>query len=334
MKVGRSMLKYVGKRLAYMIGVFFIVSIIMFGLFNMIPGDRALAQVQGLQGKVTAEQFEVAYQNARAALGLDSPIPIRYVKWMGNILRGNLGYSSFYRADVLEVMKAPMRNTIFINLFVTLAALIISIPLGIWCAVKKFSKFDNAIQVISIVGYSIPTFIIGLIAMFFFCVKLGWFPLSGMGTPNFQGTQFEAFLDSLHYVGLPVIVMTLASIGGMIRYVRAAMIEALRMDYVRTARAKGLKEKVVIYSHAWRNALLSVITLIIGWFMTIFMGSIIVESMFQLNGLGQLYYKGLMNQDYDVALAINMMYCVITLVGNLIIDLSYGLVDPRVRINK
>lgn len=120
----------------------------------------------------------------------------------------------------------------------------------------------------------------------------------------------------------------------MTRYVRAAMIDALSMDYIRTARAKGLKEKVVIYSHAWRNALLSVVTLIIGWFMSIFMGSIIIENVFQINGIGQMYYKGLMNQDYDVALAIQMLYCVITLISNLITDLSYGLVDPRVRINK
>ena len=120
----------------------------------------------------------------------------------------------------------------------------------------------------------------------------------------------------------------------MTRYVRAAMIDALSMDYIRTARAKGLREKVVIYSHAWRNALLSVVTLIIGWFMSVFMGSIIIEQMFQLNGIGQMYYKGLMNQDYDLALAIQMLYCVITLISNLITDLSYGIVDPRVRVNK
>lgn len=334
MKVGRSMLKYVGKRLVYMIGVFFVVSVIMFGLFNSIPGDRALSQVQSLKGKVTDEQFQLAYEKARDSLGLDDPIPERYVKWMGNILTGNLGYSTFYRNEVLNVIKEPLRNTIFINIFVTLLALAITIPLGIHCAVKKYSKFDNAVQVFTIVGYSVPIYIIGLVCMFFFSVKLGWFPLSGMNTPNFKGTKMAAFFDTLHYIALPVIVMTIASLGGMTRYVRAAMIDALRMDYIRTARAKGLKEKVVIYSHAWRNALLSVITLIIGWFMSIFMGSIITETMFQLNGIGNLYYKGLMNQDYDVALAINMMYCVITLVGNLIIDLSYGIVDPRVRVNK
>lgn len=129
-------------------------------------------------------------------------------------------------------------------------------------------------------------------------------------------------LDRLHYLALPVIVMTVAALGSMTRYVRAAMIDALRMDYIRTARAKGLKEKVVIYSHAWRNALLPVITLIISWFMSIFMGSIVIEQIFQLNGIGKMYYVGLMNQDYDMALAVNMLYCIITLLSNLITDLA------------
>ena len=130
------------------------------------------------------------------------------------------------------------------------------------------------------------------------------------------------------------LIFKIAALGSMTRYVRAAMIDALRMDYIRTARAKGLKEKVVIYSHAWRNALLPVITLIISWFMSIFMGSIVIEQIFQLNGIGKMYYVGLMNQDYDMALAVNMLYCIITLLSNLITDLSYGLVDPRVRIDK
>ena len=199
---------------------------------------------------------------------------------------------------------------------------------------KKFSKFDNAVQVLTIVGYSVPVYIIALVFMYIFSVKLGIFPLSGMNSPNFQGSGLAFFLDRMYYLALPLIVMTIAALGSMTRYVRAAMIDALSMDYIRTARAKGLREKVVIYSHAWRNALLSVVTLIIGWFMSVFMGSIIIEQMFQLNGIGQMYYKGLMNQDYDLALAIQMLYCVITLISNLITDLSYGIVDPRVRVNK
>ncbi len=317
-----------------MVGVFFVVSIIMFGLFNNVPGDRALNQIQAMKGKVSNEQFEIMYEQQREKLGLDDPIPVRYVKWMGNLLQGNLGYSTFYKKDVADVIGEPLRNTIFINIFATILALGITIPLGIWCAVKKFSKFDNAVQVLTIVGYSVPVYIIALVFMYIFSVKLGIFPLSGMNSPNFQGSGLAFFLDRMYYLALPLIVMTIAALGSMTRYVRAAMIDALSMDYIRTARAKGLREKVVIYSHAWRNALLSVVTLIIGWFMSVFMGSIIIEQMFQLNGIGQMYYKGLMNQDYDLALAIQMLYCVITLISNLITDLSYGIVDPRVRVNK
>lgn len=317
-----------------MVGVFFVVSIIMFGLFNNVPGDRALNQIQAMKGKVSNEQFEILYEQQREKLGLDDPIPVRYVKWMGNLLQGDLGYSTFYKKDVADVIGEPLRNTIFINIFATILALGITIPLGIWCAVKKFSKFDNAVQVLTIVGYSVPVYIIALVFMYIFSVKLGVFPISGMNSPNFQGTGLAFFLDRMYYLALPLIVMTIAALGSMTRYVRAAMIDALSMDYIRTARAKGLREKVVIYSHAWRNALLSVVTLIIGWFMSVFMGSIIIEQMFQLNGIGQMYYKGLMNQDYDLALAIQMLYCVITLISNLITDLSYGIVDPRVRVNK
>lgn len=328
------MLKYIGKRLLYMVGVFFVVSIIMFALFNNVPGDRALNQVQSIRGKVSDEQFQALYEQQREKLGLDDPIPVRYVKWMGNLLSGDLGYSTFYKKDVVKVIGEPLKNTMFINLFATIIALAITIPLGIHCAVKKFSKFDNAVQVLTIVGYSVPIYIIALVFIYIFSVKLGVFPISGMNSPNFTGTGFAFFADRMYYLALPLIVMTIASLGGMTRYVRAAMIDALRMDYVRTARAKGLKEKVVIYSHAWRNALLSVITLIIGWFMNIFMGSIIIEQVFQLNGIGKMYYTGLMNQDYDLALAIQMLYCIITLISNLVTDLSYGIVDPRVRINK
>lgn len=328
------MLRYIGKRIIYIIGVFFLISLIMFTVYNSIPGDRALTMIAGAKDRVEPEQFQIMYENARAQLGLDDPLPVRYLKWMGNLLQGEFGYSTLYRQDVIEVMKEPMANTVFINIFATILALGISIPLGIVCAVKKFSKFDNAIQVLTIVGYSVPAFVIGLVFIYIFAVKLGWCPVSGMNSPNFQGTGMAAFLDRMHYLALPLLTMTIASLGGMTRYVRAAMIDALRMDYVRTARAKGLREKVVIYSHAWRNALLPVITLIFGWFIGIFGGSLVIETMFQLNGMGQLYWKGLMNQDYDVALAMQMFYVVLSIVGNLVIDLCYGLVDPRVRITK
>jgi peptide/nickel transport system permease protein len=327
------MLKYIFKRLIYMVFIFFVMSIVLFSVYNLIPGDPARVEVEGLKATLKPDDYQRAYEEARQRLGLDEPKIVRYGKWMGGVLTGDLGQSSVYKKPVTTVIKAPMGNTIFINIFSIFLALVITIPLGIICAVKKKSIFDNAVQVLTIVGYSIPVFIFSLIFIYIFAVKLRWFPVSGMNTPNFSGTGVAWFLDRMYYLALPLIVMTVGNLGGLTRYVRAAMIEALRMDYIRTARAKGLKEKVVIYSHAWRNALLPVITLIIGWVMSVFSGSLVIESIFNLNGMGKFYIAALTNQDYNVALAVQLFYMLIALAGNLIIDLSYGLVDPRVRVN-
>lgn len=338
------MTKYVLKRIAYMVIVFFVVSLVMYGVYNLIPGDPASQQLESQRTKMTPEQYEARYQRLRQEMGLDDPIIVRYARWMGlirdldgefnGILEGNFGYSSLYKTDVINVLPVRMKTTVFINIFCTILALVITIPLGIYCAVHKRGGVDKATQVVTIIGYSIPIYIISLVFIWLFAVILRWFPVSGAKTPGSEYTGMKAFWDQLYYMALPIIVMTFASLGGMTRYVRAAMIDALGMDCVRTARAKGLKEKVVIYSHAWRNALLPVITTIIGWFLSIFSGSVIIENTFGLNGMGALYYAGLNNQDYELALAIQMFYIVISLVGTLITDLSYGLVDPRVHVDK
>ncbi len=339
------MKKYILKRCFYMIVVFFLVSILMYFLYNLIPSDPARAQLEPVRTTLRPEEYEARYQALRDQLGLDDPLLLRYARWMGlapdkqtgelsGILQGDFGYSSFFKQDVSDVMPVRMKNTIFVNIFVTILALGITIPLGIYCAVHKRGLIDKTVQVFTIVGYSIPIYIVALLFIWLFAVVLRWFPVSGMETPGSNYTGFRAFLDTCYYLTLPVLVMTFASLGGMTRYVRSAMIDALSMDYIRTARAKGLREKVVIYSHAWRNALLPVVTVIISWFLSIFSGSVIVETTFTLNGMGQLYYQGLRNSDYELALACQMFYCVVSLVGALIMDLSYGFVDPRVRVDK
>ena len=339
------MTKYVIKRIGYMIIVFFVVSFLMYSVYNLIPSDPARAELEPLKMSLKPEEYEARYQQLRDEYGLDDPIPVRYARWMGfmkdkqtdslhGMLQGYFGYSSLYKKDVSVVIPERMENTIFINIFSTILALGITIPLGIYCAVHKKGKIDNAVQVVTIIGYSIPVYIIALIFIWIFAVKLGWFPVTGSQTPGSDYVGMQAFLDRLYYICLPVIVMTFGSLGGMTRYVRAAMIESLSQDYIRTARAKGLREKVVIYSHAWRNALLPVITVIIGWFLGIFGGSVIIENTFGLNGMGALYYVGLMNNDFELALSIQMFYIVVSLLGQLVMDLSYGLVDPRVRVDK
>ena len=338
------MTKYVLKRIGYMILVFLIVSLLMYSIYNLIPTDPARAQLEGLKQTLKPEQYEARYQLLRKQMGLDDPLIVRYARWMGfapevngsfsGLLQGDFGYSQTFKQSVIDVLPPRMLNTVYLNIFSTILALAITIPLGIFCAVHKKGKFDNTVQVFTIIGYSIPVYIIALLFIWLFAVTLGWLPVSGIETPGNSYTGFRWFLDRVYYMTLPVLVMTVGSLGGMTRYVRAAMIESLSMDYIRTARAKGLREKVVVYSHAWRNALLPVITVIIGWFISIFSGSLIIENMFSLNGMGQLYYKALTGNDYELALIIQMFYVVIALVGQLITDLSYGLVDPRIRVDK
>lgn len=317
-----------------MIFVFFFMSLILFFLYNLIPGDPARMEVEHLKDILTPEEYQHRYELARQRLGLDDPLIIRYGKWISGVLKGDLGISKVYKQPVKDVIKQPLKFTIKMNVFVILFVLAITIPLGIQCAIKQNSPFDKTVQVLTVVGHSIPVFIIALLFIFLFAVKLNWFPVSGMATPNFKGTGFDIIMDKLKYLVLPVTVVIIGSLAGMTRYVRAAMIDALSMDYVKTARAKGLREKVVIYSHAWRNALLPVITLIIGWLMSIFSGSMVVERMFGLHGMGKFYIDALTEQDYQVALAIQMLYIIVALLSNLLTDISYGFVDPRVRVDR
>mgnify|MGYP001943913732 FL=1 len=295
-----------------MVIVFFIISFFMYMLYNLIPTDPARAELEPMRKELKPDEYEQQYKELRQQMGLDDPIVLRYTRWMGlspdmeghfnGLLQGNFGYSNLYKKDVRKVIKEPMLYTVFINIFATILALGITIPLGIKTAVKKNSGFDKAVQVFSIVGYSIPIYIIALVMIYLFAVKIRIFPVGGMMTPGSSYTGWKWFTDRLYYILLPLIVMTLASLGGMTRYVRAAMIDALSMDYIRTARAKGVHEKTVIYRHAWRNALLPVITVVIGWFLSIFSGSVITETTFGLNGMGKLYIAGLNNNDYELVL--------------------------------
>ena len=327
------MVKYTVKRLFYMLFVFMVMSVVLFGLFSMVPGDPARQEVESLKETLKPDEYEAAYQAARGRLGLNDPVPVQYLKYIKGLAKGDLGRSLVHKMPVSKIVKDPLKVTIFINIFAVIIGLAITIPLGIYSAIKKNSTFDKVVQVLTIVGYSIPVFIFALLFIYLFAVKLGWFPVSGMSTPNIEGSEWFIFKDKMKHLALPLMVMTIGALGGITRYVRAAMIDSLSMDYIKTARAKGLKEKVVIFSHAWRNALLPVVTLLISWFMSIFFGSLIIERMFNLNGLGKLLIDSLNNQDYNVVMAIQLFYMVIALLSNLLTDLSYGIVDPRVRVD-
>lgn len=345
--------RYIVKRIAFMLVVLVVLSFLMFVIYNLVPSNRAYtdakAEVNSLKQGLTNEErealFDKLYLEYQRRYGTDTDnLVIRYLRWVGlyplydgsfnGLLQGNFGYSYEYRNDVINVIPAPMKTTVFINIFATLLALGITIPLGIFCAVKKKSKADQAVQFVTIIGYSLPTFLIAILAIWLFCSQLGILPPSGMKTPGSDYTGWKWFTDRMYYMILPLIVMTFSSLGGMTRYVRASMIDALSMDCIKTARAKGLREKVIIFSHAWRNALIPIVTLVVGWFLGIFGGSVVIEQMFGINGMGKLMIESLRAADFDVVMFMQIFYVSMSLLGNLIIDIVYGLVDPRVRVNK
>ena len=336
------MAKYIFKRLIYILLVLFALSFLVFMVYNLLPVDKAadmaMQEIAANKNLIYAERY--LYWQRR--LGLDGSIVTRYFRWLGfapfysgeynGLIQGNLGTSVVYGKPVVQVIKEPLLNTVFLNLFGAVAALAITIPLGIFCAAKKGSRRDLAVQVGTIIGYSMPVFITAILFIWLFAVKLNIFPVSGMSSVGKDYTGFRAFLDKLYHFALPLIVMTFCSLGGMTRYVRASMIDALKLDCVRTARAKGLREGVVVKSHAWRNALIPVVALVIGWLLGIFSGSIMIENIFGINGIGKVYYDALKAGDNEIVLAMQMFYILLALIGNLLVDMAYGLVDPRIRL--
>jgi peptide/nickel transport system permease protein len=333
------MSRYIIKRIIYIFFVAFIITIILFFIYKSIPGgDMAVLMTyvdQSLK-QLYPQQYLIEMRNAREYLGLDQPIIVQYFKWLFQTLQGNFGYTIVSSQPVLDYIKAPMMNTIRLNIFNLILVFAITFPLGVQTAVRKYSTFDNTSQVLTIIGLSLPSFFIALISILVFSAWLRWLPSSGSGSIGIdreQMTSLQRLWDTAKYMILPLLTMTVTSLAGITRYVRGAMIDILTQDFIRTARAKGLKEKVVIYSHGFRNAMIPVVTIMTGWFLSIFSGSTIIETIFVWRGMGRTLYEALMQgPDYAIILAMNLFYTVLGLVGNLLIDLLYTVVDPRVKL--
>lgn len=324
--------RYLLKRLLYIVFVFFIISILMFAIYKCMPGDPVDIMLGDSKTSMKPDAYQALYDQTVQRLGLDKPLPVQYFAWMGNMLTGNFGYSTQYKKEVIQIISSPMTNTILLNVFTMIVVFLISIPLGIVTAVRKNGVFDKVVQVVTIVGYSIPSFIIALLAIFTFAVKIPIFPISGVKTAGLDAGGMQEILDKAWHMVLPVLVMSVSGIGGITRYVRASMIDVLRMDYIKTARAKGLREKTVIYIHAFRNALIPVVTITTWWIIGLFGGSIVIESVFLWPGLGKMLIDSLMQRDFAVVLTMQMFYVVLSLAGNVLMDIAYTLVDPRVRL--
>lgn len=325
------MLRYLGKRLLNMIPVFLIISMVIFWIINQMPGDPVSAYL-GVGSEVSAEQ----QAQIRAELGLDEPLPIQYLNWLERVVKGDFGRSLVHRQDVSDIIGTYIWNTFLLNVVGFALAFIISIFVGIKSAVKKYGFFDNFWTVFSLTGVSMPSFFFALLLTFFVAVNVDWIPLNGMRTTILNAMGYESLWQEIKDVAihmiLPVTVITLTSLASLTRYVRNAVIEVINQDYIRTARSKGLKEKVVIYKHAFRNALLPIITLLGSYIPSLFGGAMILETVFLWPGIGNMLFTSIMGRDYSMVMAVNVFYALLMMLGNLMADVSYAIADPRIKL--
>jgi peptide/nickel transport system permease protein len=303
------------------------ISLLTFTIIHLAPGGPLKFSL-ALQGNISPEYF----LEMEKRLGLDRPIWEQYLIWLKNIITGNLGTSYISEIPIVDLVKIFALNTLKLMLSSEILAVMIAVPLGIISAVKRDSLIDNTSRFASLFGVSMPTFWTGIMFIFFFSVRLNLLPVFGASTIGIDyGSPLEAFWDQFKHMVLPVTVLGLSNAALITRLVRSSMLEVLNQDYITTARAKGLSENIVIYKHALRNALLPVVT-VVGMSMGFLLaGATVTETVFAWPGMGRFVVQSTFNRDYPAIMAVTMIVGVMVVVSNLITDLAYGYLDPRIR---
>ena len=314
------MTRFLFHRLWQSVLVLGLMSFVVYSLIGLMPGDPVDLMITS-DPRITAEDAA----RLRALHGLDRPIVERYGNWLGAALTGDFGYSRLHARPVMEVIVPALGNTVTLVGLSLLLALLIGLPAGIAAALRPYSRTDYAINMIAFAGISVPPFWLALMLIIVFAVIFGILPAGGLGTLGAGGIW-----ENARYLVLPVASLTIASIGGHTRYMRAAMIETLRQDYIRTARATGATEVRVVFGHALRNALIPVVTIIALDFGYLFSGALITETIFAWPGMGRLIYDAIMGNDFNLALVALLLATLLTLAGNFLADIAYVWLDPRI----
>lgn len=266
-------------------------------------------------------------------INLESNVSIfsQFMQWLRKIFSGDFGYSYCYRQNIADVIKLPVFNTIYITLTSLFFVIALSIPIGVTTSVGRYSKFDKTIGNLSIIGISIPPFVIAILLIYIFSVKLSIFPYNGIYTAGTTYTGLMALLDNLKHIILPVVVLSIAPIANITRYIRVEMTNVLKKDYVRLARAKGLKEKNVLYTHALKNVMDTIVSMLTWGYSTILATTIVVEHIFSLNGVGNLLIDALKKRDIVIIIVVNIFYIIAAIIGRAFIDIIAMLTDPRIK---
>lgn len=313
--------RYIQQRLLISIPILLLITIIAFLLLQAAPGDPLNAYVPP-DAPLPADQREAL----REELGLNQPLYIRYFYWLREAIQGNLGVSARNLEPVSESIGRRVMPTLTLMGTALVIGIALGVVLGLVGAVKKYSFIDNFLTIIAFLGISFPVYLLGLIGLYIFALLLGWLPAGGMNTPGGGG-----FTDTLKHLILPSLIISIQYIASTMRYTRSAMLEVLDADYVRTARAKGLNERVILMGHALKNAMIPIITVIGSYIPGLLSGAVFIEAIYSWPGMGSLFVEGVESRDYPLIMGLILILAIIILIVNLLVDIAYAVVDPRVR---
>lgn len=324
------MLKFFLNRLLISAATFLVLAFVVFQLMAFMPGDPIDVMASSIPNVTAADVARL-----KALYGLDKPGYVRFGNWLKDVVAGDLGYSRTYKVPVTQIIAGPLLNTFLLSVASLGIALLLAIPLGVLSAVRKNSVFDYFINLIAFAGISVPSFWLGIVLIIVFAVNLNWLPAGGTTTVGFEHTSsFSALMDRLQHLALPVLSLVFFQLGSFVRYTRSAMLEVLKDDFIRTAKAKGVGQARLIFVHALRNALIPLVTVVSISMGYLFSGAIITETVFSYNGLGRLVYNSIMGNDFNVAMVGLLLVVGMVLIMNMIADILYAVVDPRVQYGK
>mgnify|MGYP005841619197 CR=1 FL=1 len=322
------MLLYTIKRLVLMVPILIGITFLSFGVMHLAPGGPAEAQME-FAAKASAE----ARERLKKLYGADQPLHKQYITWLRKFLTLDFGEAFADGRKVKDKILERLPVTVTINLLSLGLILLIAVPIGVLSATRQYSRLDRFLTVFVFVGFSTPSFWLALVLIYFLGVQWGILPISGLQSLDLNAMgSWERLMDKAWHLVLPVFVLAFGGLAGLSRYVRNNMLEALRQDYIRTARAKGLPERAVVYKHALRNALMPVITILGLSLPGIIGGSVIIETVFGISGIGKLFYDATFSRDYNLAMGILVPGAVLTMLGNFLADVGYAFADPRVRL--
>ena len=321
---------YIAKRLFLIVPLLFGITLITFAVIHLTPGSPVEVQTE-MSLKASAQ----ARENLKKLYGLDKPLHIQYFDWLKRFVKLDFGKSMIDGRKVIDKIWETIPITLIIDLLSLIVIFMISIPLGVYSATRQYTLFDKISTVGVFIGFSMPEFWLALLLMILFGVQLGWLPISGIQSIDVsEMNNVERVLDWIKHLILPVGITAFGGLASLSRYSRSSMLEVIRQDYIKTAYAKGLKEHEVVFKHALRNALLPIVTILGLSIPGLIGGSVIFEMIFSIPGMGRLFFSSVMARDYPTIMGILTIVAVLTLIGNLIADISYALVDPRIRVKR